>query len=70
MPLKPNGENEYVKYADRATFLALVEEKRMEEFNEQILAIRTGLEKVVPRAVLGLMTWQEVSPVSSRCFKG
>ena len=58
--VKINGDNEYVKYEDRMEFLKLVEEKRMNEFNEQIFAIRNGLEKVIPKAVLGLMAWQEV----------
>lgn len=60
IPVKPNGENEFVKYEDRLRYLKLVEENRMNEFNEQVFAIRTGLEKVVPKAVLSLMTWQEV----------
>ncbi|XP_057298971.1 E3 ubiquitin-protein ligase HECTD3-like [Hydractinia symbiolongicarpus] len=50
----------YVKYEDRSDFLRLVRENRMVEFQEQIVAIRNGLEKVVPKAVLTLLTWQEL----------
>ena len=36
VPLKTNGDNEYVKYTDIQTYLDLVAEKRLSEFNEQV----------------------------------
>lgn len=58
--LKENGENEFVKFEEIGSFMQLAKEKRMNEFKEQVNAIRSGLEKVVPKAVLSLMTWQEL----------
>ena len=36
MPLKPNGESEYVKFADLDEFMKMAKEKRMNEFNQQV----------------------------------
>lgn len=36
VPLKPNGENEHVKFEDVKCFMKLVKDKRMNEFNAQV----------------------------------
>lgn len=58
--LIPGGSNVSVRYEDRSEFIRLVQKARMEESKQQIAAIQTGLLKVVPQAVLDLLTWQEV----------
>ncbi|XP_065673833.1 E3 ubiquitin-protein ligase HECTD3 isoform X2 [Hydra vulgaris] len=60
VPVIEGGENIHVSYENRIEFLDLVKKKRLSEFNEQVIAMRNGLEKVVPKAVLALMTWQEL----------
>jgi len=50
----------FVTYENRDLYLKLAKQTRMNEFNEQVKAIRNGLHKVVPKAVLVLMTWQEL----------
>jgi len=49
-----------LEYEDRGDYAAKVREIRLAECDKQIKAIRTGLLKVVPRAVLDLLTWQEL----------
>ncbi|KAG2461844.1 HECD3 ligase, partial [Polypterus senegalus] len=58
--LKPGGETMVVQYEDRKEFIQLVQKARLEESCEQIAAIQRGLMKVVPQAVLDLLTWQEL----------
>ncbi|KAG8437018.1 hypothetical protein GDO86_007920 [Hymenochirus boettgeri] len=58
--LVPGGSNISVRYEDRMEFIKMVQRARMEESKEQIGALRTGLLKVVPQAVLDLLTWQEL----------
>lgn len=47
-------------YEDRKEYCDKVRKIRMSESDEQLEAIRKGLLKVVPQAVLDLMTWQEL----------
>ncbi|NXY26034.1 HECD3 ligase, partial [Atrichornis clamosus] len=58
--LIPNGSNTVVRYEDRKEFIRLVQQARLEESKEQIMAMQAGLLKVVPQAVLDLLTWQEL----------
>ncbi|KAJ1169518.1 hypothetical protein NDU88_001411 [Pleurodeles waltl] len=58
--LIPNGASTAVRYEDRKEFIRLVQKARMEESKEQIAAMQAGLLKVVPQAVLDLLTWQEL----------
>lgn len=58
--LIPGGSSVVVQYEERVEFIHLVQKARMEESREQIAAIQAGLIKVVPQAVLDLLTWQEV----------
>ena len=60
VPLLPDGEAKPVTYENRMEYCQLVKRKRMEESKEQIAAIRTGLIKVIPEAVLDLLTWEEL----------
>lgn len=58
--LIPGGGDVVVHYENRMEFIRLVQKARLEESREQIAAMRAGLVKVVPQAVLDLLTWQEV----------
>ncbi|KAM9322367.1 E3 ubiquitin-protein ligase HECTD3-like [Pholidichthys leucotaenia] len=58
--LIPGGSNVAVCYEDRSEFIRLVQKARMEESKQQIAAMQAGLLKVVPQAVLDLLTWQEL----------
>lgn len=58
--LIPGGSGVVVRYEDRVEFIRLVQKARLEENREQISAMQAGLVKVVPQAVLDLLTWQEV----------
>ncbi|TKS79447.1 E3 ubiquitin-protein ligase HECTD3 [Collichthys lucidus] len=58
--LIPGGSNVAVRYEDRKEFIRLVQKVRLEESKQQIAAMQAGLLKVVPQAVLDLLTWQEV----------
>ncbi|XP_051556154.1 E3 ubiquitin-protein ligase HECTD3-like isoform X3 [Myxocyprinus asiaticus] len=58
--LIPGGIGVVVRYEDRNEFIRLVKKARLEESREQIAALQAGLVKVVPQAVLDLLTWQEV----------
>uniref|UniRef100_A0A8C4JVD2 HECT domain E3 ubiquitin protein ligase 3 n=1 Tax=Dromaius novaehollandiae TaxID=8790 RepID=A0A8C4JVD2_DRONO len=58
--LIPNGSSTVVRYEDRKEFIHLVQKARLEESKEQIMAMQAGLLKVVPQAVLDLLTWQEL----------
>ncbi|XP_016395365.1 E3 ubiquitin-protein ligase HECTD3 [Sinocyclocheilus rhinocerous] len=58
--LIPGGSGVVVRYEDRMEFICLVQKSRLEESREQIAAMQAGLVKVVPQAVLDLLTWQEV----------
>ncbi|NXN18637.1 HECD3 ligase, partial [Indicator maculatus] len=58
--LIPNGSSTVVCYEDRKEFIHLVQKARLEESKEQIAAMRAGLLRVVPQAVLDLLTWQQL----------
>nr|DBA17736.1 TPA: hypothetical protein GDO54_016064 [Pyxicephalus adspersus] len=58
--LVPGGSNISVRYEDRLEFIKMVQKARLEESKEQVEAIQAGLLKVVPQAVLDLLTWQEL----------
>lgn len=58
--LIPGGSNISVRYEDRLEFIRMVQKARLEESKEQIEALQAGLLKVVPQAVLDLLTWQEL----------
>ncbi|XP_053105548.1 E3 ubiquitin-protein ligase HECTD3 isoform X2 [Hemicordylus capensis] len=58
--LIPGGSRTVVRYEDRLDFICLVQKARLEESKEQIAAMQAGLLKVVPQAVLDLLTWQEL----------
>ncbi|KAJ6659445.1 hypothetical protein lerEdw1_018679 [Lerista edwardsae] len=58
--LIPGGTRTVVHHEDRLDFIRLVQKARLEESKEQIAAMQAGLLKVVPQAVLDLLTWQEL----------
>uniref|UniRef100_A0A8C5HZZ3 E3 ubiquitin-protein ligase HECTD3-like n=1 Tax=Gouania willdenowi TaxID=441366 RepID=A0A8C5HZZ3_GOUWI len=58
--LIPGGSNVVVHYEDRSEFIRLVQKARLEENKQQIEAMLAGLLKVVPQAVLDLITWKEL----------
>ncbi|XP_056389086.1 E3 ubiquitin-protein ligase HECTD3 [Hyla sarda] len=58
--LIPGGSNISVRYEDRMEFIRMVQKARLEENKEQIDALQAGLLKVIPQAVLDLLTWQEL----------
>uniref|UniRef100_A0A803TXP4 HECT domain E3 ubiquitin protein ligase 3 n=1 Tax=Anolis carolinensis TaxID=28377 RepID=A0A803TXP4_ANOCA len=58
--LIPSGTRTVVHYEDRMDFIRLVQKARLNESKEQIAAMQAGLLKVVPQAVLDLLTWQEL----------
>ncbi|XP_040087884.1 E3 ubiquitin-protein ligase HECTD3 [Oryx dammah] len=58
--LIPGGSGIVVGYEDRSRFIQLVQKARLEESKEQVAAMQAGLLKVVPQAVLDLLTWQEL----------
>ncbi|XP_071984721.1 E3 ubiquitin-protein ligase HECTD3 [Engystomops pustulosus] len=58
--LIPGGSNISVRYEERLEFIHMVQKARLEESKEQIDALQAGLLKVVPQAVLDLLTWQEL----------
>uniref|UniRef100_A0A0B6ZW28 HECT domain-containing protein n=1 Tax=Arion vulgaris TaxID=1028688 RepID=A0A0B6ZW28_9EUPU len=55
-----DGNPKPLDYDDKDEYAARVKEIRMAECDKQLKAIRTGLLKVIPEAVLGLLTWQEL----------
>ncbi|KAK2156588.1 hypothetical protein LSH36_209g02031 [Paralvinella palmiformis] len=60
VPLIPDGVDKVVQYGDRHEYSELVKATRMSESDQQIDAIKRGLLSVVPKAVLDLLTWQEL----------
>ncbi|NXJ03696.1 HECD3 ligase, partial [Odontophorus gujanensis] len=58
--LIPRGSSTVVRFEDRKEFIRLVQKARLEESKEQVAAIRAGLLRVVPQAVLDLLTWQQL----------
>nr|XP_010593610.2 E3 ubiquitin-protein ligase HECTD3 isoform X2 [Loxodonta africana] len=58
--LIPGGAGIVVGYEDRSRFIQMVQKARLEESKEQLAAMQAGLLKVVPQAVLDLLTWQEL----------
>ncbi|XP_033737246.1 E3 ubiquitin-protein ligase HECTD3-like [Pecten maximus] len=60
MKVDDKGNPLDLMYEDRKEYCDKVRKIRMAESDEQLEAIRKGLLKVVPQAVLDLMTWQEL----------
>ncbi|XP_043941699.1 E3 ubiquitin-protein ligase HECTD3 [Protopterus annectens] len=60
MDLIPGGSQSPVKYEDRKEFIQLAKKARLDESKKQIAAMQAGLVKVVPQAILDLLTWQEL----------
>jgi E3 ubiquitin-protein ligase HECTD3 len=58
--LKENGLNEYVLYEDRLEYIEKVKEMRLNESNKQLEALKQGIESVVTKHVLTLLTWSEL----------
>ncbi|XP_072048843.1 E3 ubiquitin-protein ligase HECTD3-like isoform X2 [Amphiura filiformis] len=58
--LKNNGSGVKVQYEERMEFCQLMQEARTQESSAQVASIRKGLLRVVPQAVLDLLTWQEL----------
>ncbi|ETE72039.1 E3 ubiquitin-protein ligase HECTD3, partial [Ophiophagus hannah] len=58
--LIPGGIRTIVHHENRLEFIHLVQKARLNESKEQIAAMQAGLLKVVPQAVLDLLTWQEL----------
>jgi len=58
--LKERGFETAVPYEERMEYIKLVQNAKMDEFEDQISALRHGLLKTVPKAVLDLLTWQEL----------
>ncbi|XP_030844252.1 E3 ubiquitin-protein ligase HECTD3 [Strongylocentrotus purpuratus] len=60
VPLKDGCTDTHVLYDDRQEYCRLVKKARMAECTEQVESLRQGLLKVIPQAVLDLLTWQEL----------
>ncbi|XP_041475804.1 E3 ubiquitin-protein ligase HECTD3-like [Lytechinus variegatus] len=60
VPLKDGCTDTQVLYDDRNEYCRLVKKARMNECTEQVESLRQGLLKVIPQAVLDLLTWQEL----------
>ena len=58
--LVPQGVDKLVTYDNRLEYCEMVKEKRLNESNLQVAAIRDGLVSVIPSEVLHLLTWQEL----------
>ncbi|EDV23348.1 uncharacterized protein TRIADDRAFT_27944, partial [Trichoplax adhaerens] len=58
--LKSNGSETSVLYEDRLHYVQLVREARLHEVDDQIRSIKKGLLRVIPKAVLHILTWQEL----------
>ncbi|PIK42263.1 putative E3 ubiquitin-protein ligase HECTD3 [Apostichopus japonicus] len=58
--LVETGATVEVNFDERIEYCKMVETTRMSESKKQIEALRKGLLKVVPQAVLDLLTWQEL----------
>lgn len=58
--LRDNGLNEYVLYEDRLEYVEKVKEIRLNESNKQLEALRQGIESVVTKHILTLLTWSEL----------
>ena len=59
--LVPGGEQRLVAFAqDRQEWVQLATQFKLNEFNEQLEAIRRGLATVVPQRMLVLFTWEEL----------
>ncbi|XP_033636883.1 E3 ubiquitin-protein ligase HECTD3-like [Asterias rubens] len=58
--LTSRGSEAAVAYEDRMEWCRLVQSVRMNENKDQVDAMRRGLLRVVPQAVLDLLTWQEL----------
>jgi hypothetical protein len=58
--LVPGGRGLRVRFEDRARYCALVERRRLSEFNVQVEAIRRGFATVVPLRALAFFTWQQL----------
>ncbi|XP_005111371.2 E3 ubiquitin-protein ligase HECTD3 [Aplysia californica] len=60
--IKVDGQGNPVPlaYEDRAEYASKVREIRLSECDKQLKAMRAGLLKVIPEAVLDLLTWQEL----------
>lgn len=59
-PVTQGGEKKLLTYDNRLEYVQCVKDIRMSEFNKQVDAIKQGLLKVLPKAVLDLLTWQEL----------
>jgi E3 ubiquitin-protein ligase HECTD3 len=60
VPLKPDGNQLSVSYEERLEYVQLVREARLNETKQQVDAIRKGLLQVIPKAVLRLLTSDEL----------
>eukprot|EP01119_Soliformovum_irregulare_P020806 TRINITY_DN6796_c0_g1_i1.p1 TRINITY_DN6796_c0_g1~~TRINITY_DN6796_c0_g1_i1.p1 ORF type:complete len:3271 (-),score=955.48 TRINITY_DN6796_c0_g1_i1:39-9716(-) len=58
--LIPNGRNTSVNQSNVKEYIRLVEQRRLNECQKQIAAIRKGLGSIVPLKLLGLFTWEEI----------
>ncbi|CAL1547476.1 unnamed protein product [Lymnaea stagnalis] len=58
--LDDDGNPKPLAYEDREEYVEKVREIRLGECDKQLKAMRTGLLKVIPEAVLELLTWQEL----------
>eukprot|EP01114_Cavostelium_apophysatum_P020160 TRINITY_DN6682_c0_g1_i2.p1 TRINITY_DN6682_c0_g1~~TRINITY_DN6682_c0_g1_i2.p1 ORF type:complete len:907 (-),score=211.33 TRINITY_DN6682_c0_g1_i2:64-2784(-) len=58
--LKPGGAAVPVTWENRAEFVTLVEQYRINEFHLQTETIKQGIASVVPIHFLSLFTWQEL----------
>ncbi|XP_064606807.1 E3 ubiquitin-protein ligase HECTD3-like [Liolophura sinensis] len=60
LKISADGTSPELSYTDRGDYCQAVKKIRMAESDLQIQAIKQGLLKVVPQAVLDLLTWQEL----------
>jgi len=56
-----NGSNIQVKYSNKEEYCKLLENYRLHEFDEQLIALKNGLSYIIPTKPLTLFTWEEVA---------
>ncbi|XP_014679289.1 PREDICTED: E3 ubiquitin-protein ligase HECTD3-like, partial [Priapulus caudatus] len=58
--VKHGGADIQLTYENRFEYVKLLKQTKLQEFDKQLEAIRKGILKVIPPAVLDLLTWQEL----------
>jgi len=62
--IKPNGKNLNVKFENRDEFVDLSIKTRLHEADQQIAAIRKGVNSLVPSNLLSLFSWYDLETLT------